>query len=285
MSSDAPVLIWDLAGASLSAGDYRIEVFGDDGALIKSEVLRLRSSDNPAIALYREEGEPLGHDPTSHAFVLTASRTTAPGTFRGVPAFGALVKRPQSSPDCTAPWYGARRASPRSDEVRRTVVFPRAGEQSCMVTGAHYMLIDAVTKGVSSVEGICKHCGLVRRYPTRGKPKGSQRGSSATRIAPVLDVHGLGKVKQMVAVDWEAGFDALCHIGGGRMSALDGIASQMEEGSLFSDTLARRLEALGHIEIDTTQGASWPSRGRRSIQSSPAFLGETSWRSDFGASA
>lgn len=248
-SIDAPVLIWDLAELTLPDGDYRIDVSRDDGSLMKSEVLRLRSADNPALALFREESDPLAHDPLSGAFALSACHTRDPDAFRGVPMSGTTVELPSAQLAHPPLWFGARKISGQSTEIGVPVAFPRAGDQSCMVTGAHHMLVDTAMQGASSVEGACKYCGLVKRYPTRGRHRRSSRDRTREE-APVIDVHELGSVKGTEAVDWSAGFDALCHIGGGRTSALVDIASQMEEGGLFADAFVRRLEGLGHIELE-----------------------------------
>jgi hypothetical protein len=253
MESEDAVLIWDFATAHLADGDYEINVSLDGGSPTKPEMLRLRSADNPAIAIDTTERNPIGHDPAAAAFGLIARRTRAAKAVRGVPVDGKSLERGPAPRAGTPGWYDARRSSPRVEERNAAIAFPEAGA-TCMATGAHHMMVETAHRGQATVEGVCKHCGLVKRYPTRFKQKPTRKGSSTPRIAPRLDVHELDAVKQ-ITVDWQAGFDAVCHVGGGPISYLERIATQMEPSELFRLTFARRLENLGHIEIERDPGS------------------------------
>jgi hypothetical protein len=57
-------------------------------------------------------------------------------------------------------------------------------------------------------------------------------------------------VRESESIDWRAAFDAVCHVGAGTASSLELIASQMEATGLFGDAFERRLELMGHIEIE-----------------------------------
>ncbi len=76
-----------------------------------------------------------------------------------------------------------------------------------------------------------------------------------------MKVGSLPPVRQRGDIDWGIAFDAVCHIGSGPISHLVRITAQMEATDLFGDSFARRLEALGHIEIErnpsTLQPISW----------------------------
>ena len=65
--------------------------------------------------------------------------------------------------------------------------------------------------------------------------------------------------------------DALVHVGGGTIGALDRIAAQAEGSSLFVDQFLRTLEGLGHIDVrrdDRLQPVEW--------EANPSFVAETS---------
>lgn len=138
---------------------------------------------------------------------------------------------------------------PADTGTRRVVQFPAPAEGSCMLTGQHYMLIERAGSA-STVEGVCKGCGLVKRYPTRFRRKKAQPAAGKQPVAPRVNLSSIDSIKETSRIDWSLGFDALCHIGGGRTASLEQIALQMEPSGLFGDTFARRLEALGHIELE-----------------------------------
>ena len=75
------------------------------------------------------------------------------------------------------------------------------------------MGLETARRGVSTVEGVCRYCGLVKRYPAfRGKKK-SGRAKSATTISPKIEVSGLAPVRAADTIDWATAFDAVCHVG------------------------------------------------------------------------
>jgi hypothetical protein len=245
MMSDEPVLIWDLAKALLGDGDYAISVLDDEGKTTRREVLRLRSADHPALNL--DGAVRVANDPSIAGFGLFPTRTASDGAFTGVPeAIGeALPERPTPG---AAHWFAAR-STPAGPRTPLTITFAEAHADSCMVQGNHYMLIDGAREGQANVEGVCKHCGLVKRYPTRFRQRRA-RARNAPRIAPRVAVNDLDPVKSPISVNWAAGFDAVCHVGEGQSSAMRRIALQMEPSELFTDTFERRLDVLGHVEIE-----------------------------------
>jgi hypothetical protein len=267
--SSEPVLIWDLAAEHLPDGDYEVVVLEADGdELAKAQVLRLRSADHPAVAIDPDQA-PIAHSLSSRLFGVVADRSEPPlqpdghactDRFQGVPdPAGQLVVQSVAVPRVPR-WYLARLAGPSTAKPAPRVVIPKGDPNSCMVTGAHYMDLDQAHKGMRSVEGVCRYCGLVKRYPTSLRRTKQWSGASAP-VAPRVNVHELDPVKAASTVDWTAGFDALCHVGDGPMSWLERIAMQMDPTGLFTDAFARRLEALGHIEIErdpnTLRERSW----------------------------
>jgi hypothetical protein len=256
------VLIWDLVTAHLSDGDYEIEIFEDGKLADKPEVLRLRSANTPAITSdLGDPRPPLAHDQQIDTFGLFATRTSSPTSIRGVPAERTPLEVTARPPDNPPTWYHTRRTTQSSHPTATKVVIPGPGQHACIATGAHYMEIETVRRGQSTVQGVCKYCGLVKRYPTTARRKKTRKNKVTSKIAPHINVHELDEVKRSTPIDWRAAFDAVCHLGGGPTSALERVALGMEAGALFRDVFSRRLEVLAHIEIDrdptTLVESSW----------------------------
>ena len=57
------------------------------------------------------------------------------------------------------------------------------------------MGLETARRGISTVEGVCSYCGLVKRYPAFRGNKKSRRAKSATTIPPKIDVSGLAPVR------------------------------------------------------------------------------------------
>jgi hypothetical protein len=249
VSTDQPVLIWDLADEELPDGDYEMAVTEDGHLVGRPAVLRLRSADNPAVVIDADR-LPLAHDPLTPSSAFTAARSDPVHGFRCVPNGTAAVEELPPPVTYTPRWYGARQAKRTRSGAPHSLHVPSPEEGSCMLTGRHHMLIETAQGGDSSVEGTCKTCGLVKRYPTRGRKKRSSNPASSANLAPRIAVSAIEHVKALPPIDWTVGFDALCHLGSGPISALEGVAMQMEATGLFGDTFARRLEMLGHVEVE-----------------------------------
>lgn len=239
------VLIWDFAQEELPDGDYEITI-QQDCQPQRVETLRLRSADNPAVRVDRDL-PPIGHDPTTPSFGLIAVRTMRGDAIRGVHRSG--LRPPAGDPPSVPTWFVARQGAKSQRVVAEQVRFPAPDDKSCMVTGAHLMSIETAMSGMTTVEGVCQHCGLIKRYPAmRGRNR--SRRARATGVAPKVNVLDVCPVRAHTAINWTVAFDAVCHLGGGAASALRRVASQMEGTDLFSDVFERRLELFGHIEIE-----------------------------------
>jgi hypothetical protein len=254
--SDQPVLIWNLADEHLVDGDYEITVTSDGQSVDRSMVLRLRSADNPAVQL--EAGvKPAVHATSSSLYGLCAAADEDGDGFVTVPDESVTLNARPIEATITPGWFGARQTSTRSPSTEGRVRVPAPDPSSCMVTGGHYMLVEMARQGMTSVEGVCKTCGLVKRYPTRGRAKARRKNTA--RAAPIIDVVDLQPVPAPVTADWRIGFDAVCHMGRGTIGELLRIATQMESGEIFGDAFARRLEALGHIEVERNRTTLVPT--------------------------
>ena len=245
---DTPVMLWDLSTESLPDGDYEIRLTADGEPLGRPELLRLRSADSPAVAI--DDGV-LVHNFRSPLFGLCAAKATGEREFQGVPseAISLSLESEFEAPSRVPPWYAARKVRTSRPRTPHVVQFPAPAEGSCMLTGHHHMMIET-TGSSPTVEGVCKFCGLVKRYPTHGRQKGGPKAGGVTKVAPRIAVSSLQPVTKPTTINWSLGFDALCHLGGGTAASFNQIALQMEPTGLFGDSFARRLEALGHIELE-----------------------------------
>jgi hypothetical protein len=238
------VLIWDLTGENLPDGDYEISIFDGDHKM-KTEPLRLRSADHPAVNIDAEDS--IVHLASHPGYGLIAARTGSEDAFQG--ATSGLPIDVNLPPPAVPAWFVARGESREARSESQLLRFPVPDDKSCMATGAHSMSLETAMAGMTSVEGVCKTCGLVKRLPAfRGRKK-SSKGGGKQPSAPNIKLADLPPVEPTTAIDWSAAFDAVCHVGRGKVTALDRIASQMEATDLFGDAFGRRLESLGHIEI------------------------------------
>jgi len=252
--SGEPILIWDLAAEHLPDGDYEVTVQEEGGGpLAKVQLLRLRSADHPAVKVHADQ-PPIGHALTSPVFGAVAGRVDDAGTFQCVPdPVGLTVGDGAALPGVPA-WYVGRQSSPPTPALSVRIVIPKGDEKSCMATGSHYIDFEQALAGMRTVVGVCRYCGLVKRNPAFYRPGTKKKVDAKATVAPRIDVHALDRVRESSTVDWAAGFDALCHVGDGPMSWLERIAMQIDPTGLFVDAFARRLEAMGHIEIERDRG-------------------------------
>ncbi len=243
---ESSVAVVPLAQAGLDDGEYMVTLWVDDAKKPSaSSLLRLRSGESPVREL---AGRPSGlvYRPTAgQLWPLTAcspdgspdvdgARATVPSTTDGA------LNMPPAKP----------RTAPRPATARRLVRVGRGlGDESCMRTGMHRIILPPVLPGrprAASIEGECSTCGLVKRYPgtAHGARKRAAKATSTTlnlRSLPPVAVHDEG--------DHAVAFDGLCHLGNGTASEFTRIANQVEGTALFADVLLRTLELLGHIDV------------------------------------
>jgi hypothetical protein len=253
-TSAQPVLIWNLQREHLPDGDYEIDLAAGGRPLGRPLSLRLRSADSPAFVNPAEDLH-LAHSADSALFGLCADRVQGSNGFTCVPDGSDQTPAERTLGTTTPGWYGARRTESATVARATMLVVPAPDDKSCMVTGGHHMMIETALRGMTSVEGTCRDCGLVKRYPTRGRGKRRAKNAAArAATAPNVSVAELEAVPEHLSVDWDLGFDALCHMGQGPISALNRVAMQMESSEIFGDAFVRRLEVLGHIEVERDRG-------------------------------
>ncbi|MCD9198336.1 hypothetical protein [Aeromicrobium wangtongii] len=249
------VVIETLRGLKLHDADYRVElVLSGQSDPSSSAMLYLRSGDT------RDErqwhlAESISYGPGIGA--LGVATQTESMSVQGHAVFGLADQSPGpgDAPPQLPSWskeVGTRR---REAEPMRITV---PDSDSCIRTGRHREEIETVpldSKGrptTSWVHGRCKTCGLVKRYPTRGRTRrhGAEPAESQ-QVHPVHDLSALtpATTKSADDRDWTVAIDTLQHLGGGSWSSLEKVALQIEPTGLFVDHFSRTLETLGHISI------------------------------------
>lgn len=249
--ADDGVLVVALEGLGLKDGDYEITFSVNNKAVSRSS-LRLRSSSTPDLASW-ESSTRLVYDlsepasaPAPGAVMSATALTDAMVSL--VDGAATLVSAESAAaaavPVPTTPhWLGHPRTSTGATPP---VVLGQPDLKSCLVTGAHHWMLPTWTGKRSSglIEGRCKTCGLVKRFPPRPKAKGSPDVASAL---PKVHIERLPP--RVTEVPLAACLDALTHVGGGAESTFERVATQADGSSLFTDDLLRSLEVVGQIDV------------------------------------
>ena len=139
-------------------------------------------------------------------------------------------------------------------EVRRPAVRIGLGlgADSCMRTGMHRIDVRPALPGVPttrSVEGVCRTCGLVKRYPTTAAGAAAKKRAQAKKSWQPPDLTAIPPIGMSDVGVWVPAFDALSHLGRGTPSAISRILTQMDGSPLGVDVLVRGLESLGHVDL------------------------------------
>ena len=260
VESSQPVLIWDMSEALLPDGDYDITV-EEVGGQVQNRTLRLRSADHPAIQL--DEIKLSIPDPTKWplAALGAALDIEEHGRFTIAPSTVLDLNSESISATITPRWWKARQEHRDTSSDKQQILFPAPDPSSCVILGNHHMSVESVHAGATTVAGVCKKCGFVKRYPVRPRRASSRKGTARGHEAPTVNVGELSAARGTTAINWDVGLDAVCHVGQGSISALNSIANRMEQSSSFSDFFMRSLEVVGHIEVgrdaNSLRAVSW----------------------------
>lgn len=189
----------------LADGDYEIAISavsppGKAAGRKEADQIRLRLRSADAVSrLPRPEFFLVRDLDLSPAAVLTASRPESSALQIQGPVVAATRSRlsdllvPTVEPGLPA-WWSRRREHPRHDEEggrSRRLLVPGADIGDCFLTGAHAMVLPTVSRATpATVTGVCRHCGLVKRYPARYHSPQQRRndGTPNHMAAPRIDL-------------------------------------------------------------------------------------------------
>lgn len=251
LTTDESVLVVPLAGHSLPDGDYEVTASNAaTRAIIDRARLRLRS----AASTIRDRAPSLGrlpHDPVSvlNALILE------PGAAPSIQGALVLVDRREGLEEVqlksVVPEWWRARADVNSGAARAdSVLLPLVALDDCFRTGRHIIVLPTYygSSSASSVQGRCRLCGIVKRYPARYRPNSATTTIRDRYIPPAFDPSRVEAVAtNPIAAD--VALDALCLDQSGGRHALEQLALQIEPSQLFVDRFLRGLESLGHIEV------------------------------------
>jgi len=259
-------MVVPLGELALADGDYEVELEAN-GTVVSRQTLRLRSADVPDAVTW-ETCTRLNYELDRGALnSLTAREATdeAELVVDGLQTIGehTLSLKTVSVPE----GVGWKKDATGVVRERPVVVLGTPDPKSCAVTGAHRIQLPTWHGGKATghLKGVCETCGLVKIVPARPKWKTTDAPGQPENIqlARLPEHRDLG-----VSVD--SCLDALIHVGGGTIGALERVVSQAEAGALFLDQFIRSLEALGHIDVrrdSQLQPVEW--------EANPAYLAET----------
>ncbi|WP_256837749.1 hypothetical protein [Ornithinimicrobium faecis] len=263
-----------LEECELADGDYDVELAVRPSGSPKTETisqstLRLRSADTPDAHSW-ETCTRLNYElDTPDSKAVTASPITGDSQIwvDGLNTVGTRSTTTATIPISDGIRWDTKRTA--SEAERPVVVLGVADPNSCVVTGAHRIDLPTWHGGKptsSQIIGICRECGVRKSHPAR--PRWKQSGA-AKAVEPNIEFQNL-RAHPELAIDLDSCLDALVHVGGGTMNALERVASQVEGGALFLDGFVRTLESRGHIDVrynTSLQPSEW--------EANPAYLGET----------
>lgn len=258
-------LVQPLDGLELTDGDYELELFvNGERKPIAATTLRLRSGDSPDVVSwetcarlnYELDRDDLG--------AVRATEATGESTWL-VDGLSAIGRSEAAVAVFPVP-HGISWSTTKSGRGAEApaVVLGQADPNSCVVTGAHFMDVD--DRPINGrFPATCRYCGVSKSYPAR--PKWKKQGQTPSH-APLIGFENLPSHTGSV-LGWDECLDALVHVGGGKIAALERVATQAEGSSLFVDDFLRTLELLGHIDVrrdETLQAVEW--------EANPAYLAE-----------
>jgi hypothetical protein len=250
-----------LESLSLPDGDYEVlalrrMILPSASELVDQFRLRLRSANE--VKPYPQHHQPLVRDLTTpNLAVVTASIASDDGwTIQGaiVQLTGQEVNSPTLVPQSIVgvpAWWGQRAAEQRGNEARSERMFvPPVVLDDCFRTGSHVMVLPTYygTATTSSFQGYCRHCGIVKRYPSHFRFRSRVPLERRQYVPPVFSTISIESVADR-AIRPDVALDALSHDRAGNARAFEQLALQIEPSQLFADRFLRGLESLGHLEV------------------------------------
>ena len=259
-------MIIPLDDAGLEDGDYEVAL-SVNGQVLTQQTLRLRSADTPDVVSWEtcdRLNYLVGDDPL--AAVSASEGPLEPPYVDGAQTIGRRLLPPARQPVSSTPPWAALPS--RTSAARQTIVLGHADPKSCSVTGAHRIQLPTWHGGRSgggTIVGVCETCGIKKTHPARPRWK-------KIDAARQLPGHTFTPPERRVslAMDWDRCLDSLVHVGGGRLSQLERVASHADGSSLFADEFLRTLEVLGHVDVsrnDHMDALAW--------EANPCYLAET----------
>ena len=134
----------------------------------------------------------------------------------------------------------------------------------CFQRAHHYWLLESST-GNAPVFSVCKDCGQEKWWEPRRKRK---RNAATAEVHQQLSrctggasqLQSLPTISEREHADMDLMLDALSYGRMGSWRSLQAIAASIDDAPWFAHESARRLEALGHLELDVDLKSLQPKR-------------------------
>lgn len=257
VDTDGDIAIVALREHHLEDGEYTVAMFVDGaGKPASTATLRLRSANSPLFQVAKVDLQLVYSPQSAYTWPLSAG---PPNWTEFVN--GARVSRSPAGPSTASgdlPEYRPRARRASTGPTRQARLGTALPPSSCMVTGQHRFQLPPAYGGrppSRSIDGECSTCGLVRRFaatPWAAKKRDAKpKAVTPVTIPPAVE-HD--ETEQHIA------FDALSHVGHGSYAIFERIANQIDGSGLFADTLLRRQEVTGHIDVrrdESLQAIEW----------------------------
>ena len=256
--------ILDTSVFNLVEGDYRIQLFNKKRKLLSYAQFRLRSSSYPRKLSDDQLG--LHYDLLNDDLAaLSACEIYDPSQtcIRGA-TIPSESRRP--IPDRASEDKGellTNLGKPSEDHDDPPSSIPSSTDSpTCLLTGAHYWLLEDQSPQQRSALGTCKYCGYEKLFHSYKKRrpdlyKKSTRGGSELSTTIIPKTNG-DKSPGLIIDDL---LDALTFAKKGSWSEFYSLAIQINDAPWFPIESARMLSALGHIDLtlepSTLRPESW----------------------------
>lgn len=267
--SSEGAIVAPLDELNLMDADYRLSLFVGTGKdPVQQSSIRLRSSRN--VDVLWNEAPRLVYPLANALSVISACEQGSEAYASAIDGLVASGEESGVTPSVHAS-EAVNWGEPRPSTARVPIQIGTPEPNSCVVTGAHYLVYPPFLGGWQPkyIDGTCRYCGLVKRSPGWISSSGSRSAGQRASAVSAVEVRDLPKADESAA-DWNAALDALRHLGGGPITSLNQIALQLEGTALFAENFRRTLETLGHIAVERDK--RWrPTRW----EISPPCLAET----------
>lgn len=245
-----------LTTLNLPEGDYRAILRRTSPTKaprrIASASFRLRSSAYPRVP--PPTSKVLHHDLIHNDHAAVSAHESLYDDHHAVR--GALVPTMSSTPpsSLSSSMIAIDMWSDPSDDLQDPPAITEATTtvSACLVTGAHYWLLEAQTGGKKYIHGKCKHCGLERWHLGHARLK---KELSSTRHHNHDDGNAeLTTISQSLrdsrrTITFDDLLDALTFARQGSWSEYHRLAGQVNDAVWFPTESARLFSSLGHIDL------------------------------------
>lgn len=281
-SSSEGALVIEMSKLEFGPGDYSVSVHvaSSKEPSYQSSV-RLRSSNEVDSRWHLVEGLAYKIDQAAGALgalsAVNEGTEDSPIIIDGASTYGNFDFEATELAGYSAPW--TTHQEPSFELAHNLVEIAPVSPDSCVYTGAHRMQIETIDQPKSwkalkgtFQRGECTHCHLVKQYPIWPKPLKPKLYGTVSKISEVSpSFESLTSIGNSTTRLWDAALDSLMHLGGGNGQALNSLASQIDDDSIFAFNFANTLEQLAHLELRREADGSVTS-----WEVSPTCLAETS---------